>query len=438
MTPAAHRAIAGHRAINGHRVFTEGFYRSDDHDYEVRVLLGHAVHGASDVGEVLEAIAAVADGDREGWFRAWTELGTALVARGDASAAAGHPLSAAQSYLRASVYLGVAVNAVGPGDESRPTDQSRPGDQSGPADESVLLRAFRAHRAAWDSFVDAGPLAVDRVAIPYEGATLPGYFVRAAGTGGAAGPRRTLIIVNGSDGSIASAWADAGVGALARGYNVLLFDGPGQQSQLFERNTFFRPDWEAVLTPVVDFLLARTDVDGARLAVYGISQGGYWVPRALAFEHRIAAGVADPGVVDVSASWTASIPRPLLKLAQEGEHAKFDREMALGLKFSKDTARTWAFRARPYGADGYAATLAEVRTYTLGAVAAQISTPLLITSPEDEQFWPGQSQRLAELAPTVSTVVPFTAEDGANFHCQPMARALTVQRVFDWLDEQLA
>jgi len=408
MTPAAHRA------------FSEGFYRSDDFDYEVRGLLGHAVHGASDVGEVLAAISGIGDGDHEGWFRAWNELGIALTARGDESVAAGHPLSASQSYLRASVYLGVAVNAV-----------------DGVKDESVLLPTFRAHRAAWDAFVDNSPITTERVAIPYEGKELPGHLFHPRGD---SAPRRTLIVVNGSDGSIASAWANAGVGALQRGYSVLLFDGPGQQTQLFEENTTFRFDWEAVLTPVVDFLLGLdgTRVDATRLAVYGISQAGYWVPRALAFEHRIAAAVVDPGVVDVAASWHASIPKALLKLADQGESEKFDRDMALGMKLSKDTARTWAFRARPYGADGYAATLAEVRKYSLGEVAAGITTPLLITSPEDEQFWPGQSQRLADLAPTVSTVVPFTAADGANFHCQPMARLLTDQRVFDWLDERLA
>ena len=60
----------------------------------------------------------------------------------------------------------------------------------------------------------------------------------------------------------------------------------------------FRPDWEAVLTPVVDTLVARGDVDPGALVAYGISQAGYWLPRALAFEHRFVAAVADPGVFD--------------------------------------------------------------------------------------------------------------------------------------------
>jgi dipeptidyl aminopeptidase/acylaminoacyl peptidase len=101
---------------------------------------------------------------------------------------------------------------------------------------------------------------------------------------------------NGSDGPVTSIWPPVSAGGVARGYNVLVFDGPGQQSMLFEKGVPFRHDWEHVITPVVDFLLARPDVDPARIVLYGISQAGYWVPRALAFEHRIAAAIADPGV----------------------------------------------------------------------------------------------------------------------------------------------
>ena len=54
------------------------------------------------------------------------------------------------------------------------------------------------------------------------------------------------------------------------------FDGPGQQSMLFERAVPFRPDWDKVITPVVDYLLDLPDVDVARIALYGISQAGYW------------------------------------------------------------------------------------------------------------------------------------------------------------------
>ena len=89
----------------------------------------------------------------------------------------------------------------------------------------------------------------------------------------------------------------------------MTFDGPGQNAALIRQGMPFRPDWENVLTPVVDDLVGPADVDAARIAVYGVSQGGYWVPRAVAFEHRIAAAIADPGVVDVSTTMLAQLPR---------------------------------------------------------------------------------------------------------------------------------
>ena len=70
-------------------------------------------------------------------------------------------------------------------------------------------------------------------------------------------------------------------------------------------------------------------------------------------------------------------------------------------------------------------------------VAAQISTPLLITDPQDEQFWPGQSDQLAALLTASHEVVSFTRQDGANFHCEPLARRLTSYRIFEWLTRHL-
>lgn len=77
-------------------------------------------------------------------------------------------------------------------------------------------------------------------------------------------------------------------------------------------------------------------------------------------------------------------------------------------------------------------------TYTVAEIADRITTRLLVLAPENEQFWPGQSAELVELTAEVSTLAHFTAAEGADGHCQPLARALTAERMFDWLDEQLA
>jgi hypothetical protein len=185
----------------------------------------------------------------------------------------------------------------------------------------------------------------------------------------------------GSDEAITGVWSEGAEGALERGYNVVVFEGPGQQSMLFERDIPFRPDWEKVLTPVVDFLLARDDVDADRLCLYGVSQAGYWVPRALAFEHRFAAAIADGGVVDVLQSWLQNLPHLLRKAYENGEKEKFDKEMALAMRLPgrKAARTTLAFRSRPYGVSGELSDVLDVvAQYNVKDVAAQITTPLYV------------------------------------------------------------
>jgi S-formylglutathione hydrolase FrmB len=248
------------------------------------------------------------------------------------------------------------------------------------------------------------------------------------------------VINNGSDGATSQMWMYGGAAASERGYHWMTFDGPGQQAALYEQGLRFRPDWEAVLTPVLDAILARDDVDPQRLAVIGISQGGYWVPRALAYEHRFAAAVADPGVIDVSASWIKPLPPEMRACLRRGEQETFDREMHLAELFSPAVAATLRFRGEPYGVNGNSRydLYQAVTQYQLKDELVKITTPLLITVPEDEQFWPGQAHQLYDRLPGPKQIARFSAAEGANRHCEPLAPAVRETRIFDWLEQYLA
>jgi hypothetical protein len=397
-------------------VFAAPFAGSSDLDFSVRTVVGAGAYGGSQAGEVLAALGGVGVSDHPGWYAAWRGLGDRVAKDAADAAAADRRVTAASRYLRAANYLGAAVSA-----------------SAGLTDDAALTDAFHAHRAAWDAFVDHTSWRVERVAIPFEQTPLPGYLFHPAD---ATRTGRTLVLVNGSDESISQLWTDLGTPALERGWSVLAFDGPGQQSMLFDHGVTFRRDWGSVLGPVLDALVARSDVDAARIAVWGISQGGYWVPEALTAEHRFAAAVVDPGVVDVSASWTEKLPPPLLQLLQAGMLDQFDAYLKEGVQGDPETTRILRFRARPYGApDAWGTAYGAVMSYRLTAAdAAAITTPLWISSPEGEQFWPGQSEQLATWTAKVSTLVPFTATEGADLHCQPLARRLTAERAHDWLD----
>jgi hypothetical protein len=352
----------------------------------------------------------------------WTATADRLGQLAAAGAAAGRARSAAGQYLRGSLYYSLATYSA---------------DAAGEPD--LFGSLWEKHRAAWDRFVDLadfGPAVAERIEVPYEETTLPGYFFR-AGQDGAA--RRTLIFNNGSDGSAVGAWTGGIAAALGRGWNAMTFDGPGQNAALVRQGLAFRPDWEKVITPVVDFLSARSDVDEEKLALLGVSQGGYWVPRALAFEHRIAAAVADPGVVDVSTIILGHLPHVMIKLLEEGEREKFDRDVEWTLKISASTRSLLALRMRPYGVSAPYDFFSAARDYALSdEVIAQIATPVLVTDPDNEQFWPGQSRELFDrLAGETKAIIAFTEEEGADSHCEPAASGLRAERIFDWLDERI-
>jgi hypothetical protein len=108
------------------------------------------------------------------------------------------------------------------------------------------------------------------------------------------------------------------------------------------------------------------------------------------------------------------------------------------MKFSAGQRNMLAWRMRPYGVTSYFDFFTAAEQYRLtSADLAAVRCPMLVTDPENEQFWPGQSARLAEGLTGPVTLLPFTAADGADGHCEPMAAGLRGEQIFDWLDGQV-
>jgi hypothetical protein len=393
------------------------FFKDEGFDFAFTLVLGSVYHKLADVGECLAAAEQIDDGNFESWHWAWEGAGVRVRGFAEAAEAGGHRVSAREAYLRASSYFDAATYFL-----------------DGTDDPERLLPTWERHRDCWDRAVALFDPPVEKAAIPYEDASLEGYVFRVDGNGT---QRPLLVMNNGSDGPVSSMWALGGAGGVARGYNVLTFDGPGQGAALLRQGLPFRHDWEEVIGPVVDFALTLPEVDPARIALLGVSQAGYWVPRALAFERRIAAGVADPGVFDVKTSWLDKTPRSLLKRLERGDHEKFDRDMRMGERFSRSARATLEFRMRPYGRKSPYEVYRALEAYNLEGIAERIECPMLVTDPENESFWPGQSQRLYDALRCPKAIVRFDADEGADLHCEPRALALRDQRIFDWLDETL-
>ena len=181
------------------------------------------------MGKVLATAERIRNGHAQSWVDEWSATADRLAAEATANAAAGRADSAARQFLRVSMYYSLASSMA-----------------DGTGTPTLFARLWDKHRAAWDRFVDLTGRQIERIEIPYEGTTLPGYFFR---SGPAGQPRRTLIYNNGSDGPVTGAWIQGIADALDRGWNAVTFDGPGQNAALIRQHLTFRPDWEKVITP---------------------------------------------------------------------------------------------------------------------------------------------------------------------------------------------
>jgi pimeloyl-ACP methyl ester carboxylesterase len=226
--------------------------------------------------------------------------------------------------------------------------------------------------------------------------------------------------------------------ALARGYNVLAFDGPGQGAALREQGLVFRPDWEAVMSPVIDYALSRPEIADHQIALFGYSLGGYLVARAAAFDSRVAALILDDGIYDFHAAMVNGMPPFLSEWIEQG---KDDVAMpVVQLLMTINTQARWALRNGKWamGVDSILDVPRAFKQYTLAGVADLISAPALILDPDNDQFFKGEPQRAAAaMINSDTTLVTLQEDEGAGEHCHMGAMSRVHQVIFDWLAKTL-
>ncbi len=274
-------------------------FKDDSFAFEFVRNLGFTYYGGADIGEMMATAERIEEGDFESWFAQWDKLARRIVSRADGNRNAGHLVSAREAYLRASTYFRTAEFYL----------------HGDPADPRILTEAKASQKAYAEAASLTGP-TWEPVRIPYENTTLPGYFYKVDNSGK---PRPTLIFHGGYDSSVEELYFFGAAAAVRRGYNCLTFDGPGQGLPMREQHLPFRYDWEAVVTPAVDYALQRPDVDGEHLALMGMSLGGYLAARAVAFEHRFRAAVFFDGVYDLHQTIAGMLPKAALTALQAGD-----------------------------------------------------------------------------------------------------------------------
>ena len=284
------------------------------------------------------------------------------------------------------------------------------------------------------------PIPGRRVVLHADGFDVPALFYAAGGD--PIHPRPTFILGNGYDGAQEEMLHVCGFAALERGYNVITYEGPGQPTVRRSQESGFIPEWEKVVSPVVDYLETLPNVDKTRLGLLGYSMGGFLALGAAAFEHRLAAVFAVDGVYDVFEAYYALLPTPwktLYASEQIEDHRKLDAIVTEALQTSKVPSKVrwgieqglWSFNvASPWE------WLHRTQGMTMKGITDQVKCLVWIGDAADDQFFRGQPQKIKAALGEKATLREFTAADGVSNHCHCGSSVLINQTIFDWFDSK--
>jgi pimeloyl-ACP methyl ester carboxylesterase len=391
-----------------------GIFKDEVFDVNFIRTLGYDIYGGATAGECFAVTPHIRSGDFESWTLQWSALAKRLETMAQVALQEGRLLTARSTFLRAYNYYRTSEFFV--------------------YFEDPRKRELYHHSRA--CFAEAAKLfnpPFETVAIPYTDTTLPGYFLRPANDDQ---PRPTIIMLGGGDASGEELYfLTGGAAALERGYNALIFHGPGQRGALHQRkDLIFRHDYEAVITPVVNFVLKQRGVDVDRVALYAISLGGYLGARAAVFEHRLAALILNspmPNFYEYNMAGIRSVMGPLIGLGLSQVISLAAKFIPLA-RFSIETYK-WIF-----GGQTVAEVFERMEAYQLRGLEREIRCPTLCMASEGESSeLQAQGERFYEALSVPKAWRMFTGIEGAAAHCQHNNLALSHQVMLDWLDATL-
>ncbi|MES2185251.1 MAG: prolyl oligopeptidase family serine peptidase [Pseudomonadota bacterium] len=338
------------------------------------------------------------DGDvgaQNAWFESWCRMAGRVERLGQADEAAGHPLSAGRKYLRVGLYYQLAERMPSHKDPRR-------------------LVAYKKGVAAYKKGLELRKEPVEFVQVPYGDTTLPAIFMKAPGKG----PTPCMVHFNGLDLTKEIVYAAIGDEFRRRGVSLLIVDHPGVGAALRLQNLYSGPDTEKPAGACMDYLETRQDVDAKRVGIIALSLGGYYAPRAAAFEKRFACCVAWGAIFDygvavqsrMNGNGEPSVPG-------FGEHLN------------------WVF-----GKEKFADTLEVVKQMSLEHIADKITCPLLVVHGENDRqipLWHAERTIAAAVNSQDRTLKVFSLFDGGTEHCGADNSTMVVDYMTDWVAERL-
>jgi dipeptidyl aminopeptidase/acylaminoacyl peptidase len=365
----------------------ELFPQDEDWSLQTMRLLAQVAVGGADLFECARTAARIGRSTTDGevWQAEWSrtarevaEAGYAALERGDITTAR-RALQRSCSYFRHSEFF-LSTN-----------DPRR-------------AEAYRTGTANFQRAAELSGGLIERIHVPFEGITMDGYIVRpdASGT-----PRPTVLFLGGADSWAEELYFMGGTEFPARGVNVVMVDTPGRGSSLRFKELYSRPDYEVPVAAILDLLVQRPDVDADRIGLAGVSFGGYYAPRAAAFEPRVKAVAAWCGTWSILTDFYEFYP-PL-------------QEQLQWLSGSKDDAE-----ARQ--------KLAE---FTLDGVAERLRIPVYVMHGTDDIIMDIRGARRFVDALTTDDVTVDIYDGAGSLHCSYDYFSVATARLADWFVHKL-
>lgn len=372
-------------------------------NYVWNLSIAIAMESGGRIGEIVDMCQPLLDKAEAGedagtaeFMAEWLKMADKLAGLADEDQALGRLFSAGEKLKRAAIYYTTAERMQGRGHPGR---------------EETYAKAVDSFRRG-TAYAGDG---VEAVEIPYEGAKLSAYYVRALGDG----PKPVVVYCNGLDSTKELLWFSGLPEALKkRGISTLCVDQPGTGEALRKYGLPATHESERWASPWVDWLEQQPDADSSRIAMSGISLGGYYAPRAVAYEPRFAAGA----VWGANHNW-AEVQQK--RLRREGENP---------------VPHYWNHVMWVFGAKDMDEFMAKAEGMNLNGHMDRIKVPFLVThGAGDRQIALEYAQQAYEQlvnSPKRELKV-FTEREGGVEHVGADNMAFGRDYIADWLAETL-
>ncbi|MBI9112391.1 alpha/beta hydrolase [Maridesulfovibrio ferrireducens] len=393
---------AGEDDFDAHESFAKLHFNDTEMDFAFALILGATMNHGCEIGEAFYTASNIKEGNAASWQKEWINMAQRVKARGEKSLTEGHKVSAREQFQRASYYYRASLISMMPDD---------------PRFKKTALQSRELLKKAGMLFNP--PL--EYIEIPFEGTILPGYYRKASNSNN---PAKTLIMLGGGETFAEDLIFYIAPQAYARGYNFITVDLPGQGLLPLEGKVF-RADANVPIKEVIDYVLNKPETDPEKLAAYGMSGGGGFVPITAVNDPRLKAIAMNSAVVDAYPLF-ASMP-----VASATEDI-----VKTWSSFKQNTVKSIAWR---WGVEMNNIPGLVPANKGFAFDPAKVTCPALIIVGEgeysNEEVKRQQKLCFKKLPNKQKKFVVTPTNEGASNHCITENRSVMSQVVFDFFDD---